>query len=308
MSSINIPFEDFPKVDSGRSVVWAPILCHPKDASWERFVVGIVASDKNGFHIEAANRLSRFGCLYEERAIPLLLSIEIALGWLDSVMTEGRLSLTEMLSPVEGLAIGECHTSFGMSPEETARLWMASLSSFYEKTDVVAVRTSSEVLAHAGSLIQSRMERLPIQVLGVVEKENANLLEYFHEDVRKRKTRRDRANARIKIDYNGRKLSANIDRFNVDQPTTTVRTLKHRLWDLAIQRDKLNPQARDAKSFEMLVDFPQHRFLDKPKNSIERIQEQLRELTEQADREKIMLRTLAGAEQIGAHILKREAA
>ncbi|GLQ25784.1 hypothetical protein [Sulfitobacter pacificus] len=308
MSHINLQFEDFPVIDNARSVTWAPILCHPKDASWERFVVGIIAKDADGFHVEVANRLARLGCLYDERAMPLMLSVEIAIDWLDQNLSDGISSLSDLNFPVDGLAIGECQTSVGLSAKDTATLWMASLSSFYEKAEKHEPSTAGDVIAIASNKIERRLERLPVQVLGVVERRHSNLLGYFHEDVRNRREKRARANARIKIDYDGMKLSANIDRFNVDQPTATVGMLKQRMWDLAVQREKLEPASRDTKSFEMLVDFPQHRYLDKPRRSIERIQEHLRELTAQADREQIMLRTLAGAEQIGEHIVRRETA
>lgn len=308
MTNINIPLEDFPSVDGQRSVIWAPILCHPKEASWERFVVGIVAVDADGFHIEPANCLARLGCLYEDRAVPLLMSVEIVVDWLNSVLSGGRVELPDLVSPVEGLSLGECQTGVGLSREQTARLWMASLSSFYKRANDLSTTSESEVLKLAGNQISARLERLPVQVLNVVERQASNLLAFFHEDVRNRRAKRVRANARIKIDYDGIKLSANIDRFNVDKPTATVGMLKQRMWDLSVQREKSRVEVRDAKSFEMLVEFPQHRYLDKSKNSVERIQEHLRELTAQADKEQIRLRTLAGAEKIGEHIIMRETA
>ena len=124
--------------------------------------------------------------------------------------------------------------------------------------------------------------------------------------MRKRSARRARANARVKIDYDGIKLSANIDDFNVDKPSDTVGKLKQRMWDLAMQRERSANNFSGRKDYEMLVDFPRYRLLDKRPTSINRIEDHLGELGRQADREQIRLRTLIGASQIGEHILKLE--
>lgn len=308
MTSVDIPMGDFPAIDSEKEATWAAIICRPKQASWEQFVVGIVAVDGDGFHIEAANRLSRLGCLYDERAMPIILSVEIAISWLEEVLSSGVKKLSELDFPVENISFGDCQTASGLSCREISELWMGSLSSFYEKTSNDFALKAAAVVEASLHEVERQPLRLPVQVLGIIEKKNTALLEYFHEDVRSRSTRRVRANARIKIDYDGPRLSANIDRFNVDAPSSTVGTLKQRMWDLAIQRDKSTKSTRGSKAFEMLVDFPKYRMIDKRPKSISRIQDHLHELTQQADREEIRLRTLSGAREIGEHILLLESA
>lgn len=308
MTLINIPLEDFPSLDLSRKTRWAPILCQPKEASWEKFVVGIVAIEGDDFHIEVANRLSRLGCLYDERAMPIALAIEIAMGWLEEVISEGNTALSEIAFPVSNVSLGDCQVASGIKCKEVAQQWMGSLSSFYEPFSDDEKSHNLETVSEAIESIAARPLRLPVQVLTVIEKHDISLLEYFHEDVRNRSTRRARANARVKIDYNGRRLSANIDRFNIDLPSATVGQLKQRMWDLAIQRDRSIGTPQSHKVFEMLVDFPGHRLLDKRQSSVERIQEHLKELTKQADREEIRLQTLSGAHEIGKHILKMETA
>lgn len=306
MTLIDIPLSDFPSLDLTRKTNWAPILCQPKEASWERFVVGIVAIDEDGFHIEVANRLSRLGCLYDDRAMPIALAVEIAMGWLEEALSKGHTTLSEVVFPVSNISLGDCQVASGIQCKEVAQQWMGSLSSFYESSNTDGKLQPLETVSEAMDAIVARPLRLPVQVLTIIERHDISLLEYFHEDVRKRSTRRARANARVKIDYNGRRLSANIDRFNVDLPSATVGQLKQRMWDLAIQRDRTIATSQSHKAFEMLVDFPRHRLLDKRQSSVERIQEHLRELTKQADREEIRLQTMSGANEIGEHILKME--
>lgn len=308
MTSINIPLDSFPIVDPAKKTLWAPILCHPKEASWEKLVVGIVAIDGDGFHIEVANRLSRLGCLYEERAMPIALSIEIAISWLEEVLCQGNQELSKIVLPVANISLGGAEEAVGLPCREVAEQWMASLSSLHADSEPNRQGLVVDTLSEAKSSIAARPLRLPVRVLSMIEKRDPSLLEFFHEDVRNRRTRRRRANARIKIDYNGRNLSANIDNFNVDSPASTVGILKQRMWDLAIERERGVRGSDLQRAFEMLVDFPQHRALDKRPSSVERIQEHLRELTEQADSEEIRLRTMSGAQQIGEHILAREVA
>ncbi|UOA27882.1 hypothetical protein [Pseudosulfitobacter sp. DSM 107133] len=308
MTNFGVKFEDFPTVDASRSVTWAPIICNPKDASWERFVVGVVAISDDGFHIEAANRLSRLACLYEGRARSVVLSVEIAISWLTEFLASGTASLEQLDFPVGNISIGETHSVTGISCKEVSQLWMETLSSFYEVPKSQAVDTAVSVVEYALREVDELKLRLPVQVLGIVERENSSLLRFFHEDVRNRRTRRRRANARIKIDYDGKILSANIDDFNIDAPSPSVGIMKQRMWDLAVQRDKTPAEALKSRRFEMLVGFPKHRVFEKKPKSVERIQEHLRELTAQADREEIRLRTLTGPREIGEHIVRLESA
>jgi len=305
---MNISANDFPALDPSKKASWAAILCHPKESSLESFVVGIVAIDSDGYHIEAANQLSRLGCFYERRAMPLLLSIEIAISWLEDTLSTGVKSLDQLSLPVGNISISNSRHSVGLPCKELARLWMSSLSSLYKAKELEAKTVASAMVARATNEVENRKLRLPVQVFGIIEFENSKLLEYFHEDVRNRSARRVRANARIKIDYDGLNLSANIDRFNVDTPSQTLGLLKERMWDLAIQREKKSATLSAGKEFEMLVGFPQHRIADKSQKSVERIHANLKELIDQANKEQIRLRTLSDARAIGEHILELEAA
>ncbi|QJF51982.1 hypothetical protein [Roseobacter ponti] len=306
MNPMNIRLEDFPSLDPSKATKWAPIVCRPKEASLEKFIVGIVAVDKDGYHIEVANQLSRLGCLYGDNAMPIALSIEIAVAWLEEVFADGDTSLLDLRFPVTNIFLGKCESAIGVEREEVAQEWMATLSSFYEKPENAVYSSAQSVVANAKEELQAQKLRLPVRVLTVIERQEPSLLEYFHEDVRNKSFRRLRANARIKIDYNGRKLSANIDDFNVDAPARTVGVLKQRMWDLSIQRERVAQSSKAINDFEMLVDFPQYRIADKQPSSIARIQEHVRELTEQADSEQIRLRTMSGPNQIGEHILHKE--
>ena len=306
MTSINVPLDGFPNLDRSKRTSWAPILCHPKEASWETFVIGIVAIDSDCFHIEVANRLARLGCLYEEKAMPIALSIEMAIGWLEEVLSAGEAKLEDIVFPVSNVALGDCQVATGIQCKEVAKQWMGSLSSFYEPLKVGEVVQMREEISEIANAISAQPSRLPVQVLNMIEKRSVKLLQYFHEDVRNRSSRRVRANARVKIDYDGMRLSANIDSFNFDAPSKTVGQLKQRLWDLAVQRDRSTESRNPHKDFEMLVEFPKHRLLDKSPKSVERIVEHLRELSAQADREEIRLRKMSSPNEICEHILKVE--
>ena len=308
MTSVNFPVAGLLKVDRKKPTNWAPILCHPREASQETFVVGIVAITEGEFHIEPANKLSRLACLYADDAKPLVLGIQMAIEWLESTLADippSKLSAVEF--PVSNITLGECRQAFGLGCKSIASHWMATLSSFYDKT-TVSQNAEISLLSDSIREIEQRSRRLPVQVLGFIEQRNAKLLAYFHEDVRKKSLRRVRANARVKIDYDGIKLSANIDRFDVDSPSQTVGKLKQQMWDLAIQREKSSAAQLPAKNYELLVDLSPYEFIDKREASVERIKDHIGELTRQADREEIRFRSLDGPTQIGEHILAREAA
>ena len=309
MTPIQFPLDGLPDLDRSRVTRWAPILCHPREASSETFVVGVVAVGDNDFHIECANRLSKLACLYDEAAMPIAMSIQMAVGWLEEVLSRKSVpNLEELAFPVGNIEFGEYRQTMGLGCQEVAKHWMATLSSFYEKTASESALEQKLQFEEAISEIETTKERLPVQVLGIIETQNKELLEFFHEDVRSRRARRARANARVKIDYDGMRLSANIDFFDVDKPAPTVGKLKQRMWDLAVQRERNSAKNLRSKEYEMLVDFPRHRLLDKRPHLIARIEDHLDELERQADREQIRFRPLQGAEGIGKHILEKEAA
>jgi hypothetical protein len=86
-----------------------------------------------------------------------------------------------------------------------------------------------------------------------------------------------------------------------------VDRIKRRLWDLKVDRD--NAKGVFAKrDHEMIVQHPSKNDPQVTEKQLDRISEVLQSLEQQADQEEIRFRPLNGIDQIGEHLLQKEAA
>lgn len=103
------------------------------------------------------------------------------------------------------------------------------------------------------------------------------------------------------------KLVANFGTLASSNFTASIGRIKTRLWDLKVDRDS-EPSVLATRDHEMIVQHPPMNDPQLTEKQVGRLKEALQALEEQADQEEIRLRPLNTVEEIGEHILLREAA
>jgi hypothetical protein len=150
-------------------------------------------------------------------------------------------------------------------------------------------------------------DRLPALVLDYVASKRPELNKFFSAEIREQHVRRGANASAVYIDFAGSKLVANFGTLSANQHATSVDRIKRRLWDLKVDRD--NERGGLAKrDHEMIVQHPSKNDPQFTEKQFDRITEALQSLEQQADQEEIRFRPLNTIDQIGEHLLQKEAA
>jgi hypothetical protein len=112
---------------------------------------------------------------------------------------------------------------------------------------------------------------------------------------------------KVIIDFAGSKLVANFGTLLANQHAVSVDRIKRRLWDLKVDRDN-EKSGLAMRDHEMIVQHPSKTDPQFSERQFERISEALASLEKQADQEEIRLRPMNTIDQIGDHLLAKEAA
>lgn len=301
----------FPDRTGLTHMLWSPVLFRPILGSPEQYVVGVVTVGKGGFHVERANRYDRLNCLHEGRATAAQMAAEAALDVLTADLSErGERAIVEFRPVFSGVVLGEIGETEGHSLEDAASLWMATLSSLYDRRgEVESADLSTFDLADlvAQENREPAGERLPALVLEYIVERNPGLVKFFSSDIRSDTKRRRRNIHGVLIDFAGSRLVANFGTLSPISYAASIDRLKRRLWDLKIDRDK-ELAGMTARAHELIVFRPQ---LDDPTLSEKqqsKLTEALGALEDQADQEELRLRPMSSVLDIAHHVLEREAA
>jgi len=298
---------DFPTNVGFVRANWAPLLLRPILGSPEQFVIGVAAVNEEGFFLERANSFARLNCLFSGEASSAILAAQAALDALEiDLSSRARAAIAEYHPIFSGVAVGELSEAEGQSLRNIACSWMAALSSIYSQSP--EIKTVSNALATSEVAEVSRLrDRLPALVLDYVISKRPGLDKFFSEEIREQHVRR-RANASaVYIDFAGSNLVANFGTLSANQHAASVDRIKRRLWDLKVDRD--NEKGGLAKrDHEMIVQHPSKNDPQFTEKQFDRISEALLSLEQQADQEEIRLRALNTIDQIGEHLLQKEAA
>lgn len=297
--------DSFPSVGHSEIGRWAPVYLSPILHSPERFVVAVAVANDNGFHIEAANALSRLECLYGNAAETAIFAVEVALEELQLALAEkGVSALVDGVSVFTGISLGEVQVGEAPSLAEIGRIWMGALSSLYRY-----VPSSEEVAAlqERGGR-EAQQDRLPVLVLNHVVTMSPDLGKYFADDIRSQKSRRSsRRAARISIDYAGPKFVANFATLG-GAGAGAVDRIKRKMFDLKVRRDEEQTQLFGSREYEMLLYTPHSTSPLLTEVQSDRLGEAIQDLSDQSVREGFTLLALHDVPEIGARVLGAEAA
>ncbi|WP_441869137.1 hypothetical protein [Phaeovulum sp. W22_SRMD_FR3] len=301
---------EFPTIDRGVRALWAPVLLEPIAGSYERLVVGVVAVNSDGFHLELANVLSRLNCLYGESAAAAVTAVQIAGKCLQHDLAQrSRDAILQPESAVSGVVIGECREAEGFSLEQMASSWMAALSSLYDATlgqDALVLAPEPDLMV--ASEASSISDRLPFLVCDYVRSQREGYSRFFSRDLQEGRARRKKgASHQVVIDFAGPKLVANFGTLRAGSLTSSIHLIKRRLWDLKVERDRETQEAF-KRSHEMILHRPS---MDDPQVTDQQqanISEALQALEMQADQEDLRLLTLNSVPAIGERLLRYDEA
>ena len=305
--------EHFPRLEQTVRGKWAPIFLSPLIGSPERLVIGVLAANDSGFHIERANALFRFECLYDGAAETAIFAAEVALDDLEADCAErGMEALTDPRPTFSGVSVGGIHEGEAPSLEDIARTWMASLSSLYNGGDAHSLGTQFDLAPMAyGELVSvgdgQSGERLPSLVFDYIIGKRPGFEKFFNADIRgsrQRRSRRDVPN--VIIDFSGSRLVANFGTLKPKSRAASVDRIKRRMFDLIVMRDRDRNGAFE-RAHEMIVQRPSEDDPQISERQIIGVKETIGALAVQARVEDIALHSMTNVFEIGEYVLRTEA-
>jgi hypothetical protein len=298
---------DFPTTTGFVRAKWAPLLLRPILGSPEQFVIGVAAVNEAEFYLERANSFARLTCLFSGDAGTTILAAQAALDAFEADLSTRALEAMLEYRPIlSGVAIGDVGEAEGQSLRSIASTWMASLSSLYSTGSEIGLVSDAIVPADAPEIVRPR-DRLPALVLDYVTNKRPGLDKFFSDEIRQQHVRRRSNASAVYIDFAGSKIVANFGTLSATHHVASVDRIKRRLWDLKVDRDneRVGLARRDH---EMIVQHPSKTDPQFSEKQIDRMEQALAALEQQADQEEIRFRPMNTINQIGEHLLAREAA
>ena len=306
--TFSLNLSGFPSSGSEIRANWAPVYLEPIMGSGERLTIGLAVVSDDTYTVLSANKLSRFQCLYGKSGADVEFLAEAALDALRLDISERGLdALTEPHPPVAGLHIGEIREGAGTTVDAIALAWLPGLSSLVSASDQFA-SISKPVGAHTHeeAALPTR-DQLPKRVAEEVIALRPGLVDFFRTELRPDgHARKITKGHKVTIDYVGAKIVANFCTLYGYKPSQAARDIKHRLWDLKVDRDGSGKLPGFYRDHELLVFRPANDDPNYTDKQLENVSEALEELKSQADQEDIRLRPLVSVKDIAKHILNAE--
>ena len=300
--------EHFPRLEKPVRGKWAPVFLSPLIGSPERLVIGVVAANESDCHVERANALFRFECLYGAAAETAIFAADVALDELEAdVVERGMEALVQPRPTFSGVSVGEVREGEALSLADIARTWIASLSSLHDS--VASLAFEAEVAPDMGTIKDGRSgDKLPSQVLAYVVGKRPGFENFFNSEIqgsRRRRRQSDVHNA--VIDFAGSRLVANFGTLRSRTRAYSVDRIKRRMFDLMVARDREKASAFH-RTYEMIVQREGEKDQPIKPRQAATVSETIVALHEQARVEDISLRAMMNVSAIGEHILQAEAA
>ncbi|WP_146188415.1 hypothetical protein [Methylosinus sporium] len=269
-------------------------------------MIGIAVAGAGGIHLERANQLARLRCVFADQSVVAILAAEANLNAIESdLLNRSIAALTDFKPLFSGVALGDIREAEGLSLQQIGASWMAAMSSLYDRRSVLQLVERGDFDLDAAANRETA-DRLPALVLDYIKGKRPGLDRCFSEDIRESRHRRRNAHGVI-IDFAGSRFVANFGTLAASKLTASVGRIKMRLWDLKVDRDG-EQEGLAEREHEMIVQYPKRNDPQLTANQVERMEEALNELEKQADQEQLRLRPLNTVEEIGEHILRKEAA
>ena len=297
---------NFPSTERFIRAHWAPVLLRPILGSPEQLVVGVVAINEFGFHLERASSLLRLECLLDNDAAGAILAANAGMDALMAdLATRSGEALSDYRAVFSGVRIGELREAEGESVQAIAKSWLGALSSLTSREPRAVGR--AKTTDGEGAAPSPQRDRLPLLVHDYVKAKRPDAEKFFSREIREQKPETSTNASAVKIDYSGSKIVANFGSLLISQHKRSVLRITKSLWDLKVDRDG-ETSGWAKRDHEMIV---QHPSLNDPQFShkqLDTMGEALSQLEKQADQEEIRFRPMNSVPQIGDHLLQREAA
>ncbi len=308
MIALDLDPSSFPSFAEHVFAKWRPVLLEPISGSYERLVIGCAVANQSGFHLEMANALDRLNCLYAVKADAVLFAVELAGNALKQDLAErGIEALLHPKGLLSGIALGEMREAEGAGLAEIGQDWMAVLSSLYDPGVGQSASEQPKVAKDTEKKTGSESDRLPQLVLKLVSSRNIEIARYFSSRIVDGRVRRSRSSAHeVDIDYRGRRLVANFATLKAGNLAPAVGNIKQRLYDLKVDRER--DPAHDGRIHELILQMPSQNDPQVSDKQYLRVETAYNGLMEQADDLQLRLRPFTTAEEIGNHIVEKEAA
>lgn len=305
---VDLDRDAFPSLPRSVRANWAPVFISPIRGSQERLVIGVAVFNNAGFHIEAANALSRLQCLYGSQADIVVQVAGVALDELKAdLAAHSAHAIAEFRPSITGVSVGDVRTAEGESLQSIGAAWMSALSSLYDSNIANLVITQEDDEESFEGVFDTLAggDRLPKLVLDYVIAERVGLASFFRSDLGGRQRRR--RNHEVSIDFSGSRLVANFGTLKVGQLGKSVDLIKRRLWDLKVDRDA-EASVAFQRDHEMLIQIPARDDPQVSEKQFKNLEIARRALEEQADQEELRLEAYTSVEAIGERVLKAEPA
>ena len=150
----------------------------------------------------------------------------------------------------------------------------------------------------------SSKERIGDLVFDFVSDRRSGLEKFFSREIRGSPSRRK--SHEIRIDFSGSKFVANFGTLNSHAIGHSANSIKRRLWDLAIERDR-EKATLNQRLHELLIQVPTKDDPQLTQRQVDNVNEAIAALEKQADIEELRLRPLPTVSAIGQRILEVEA-
>lgn len=305
---VNLNSDSFPSLENPVRANWAPIFLSPIRASQERLIIGVAVFNEAGFHIEAANALSRLQCLYGTQSDIVIQVAGITLDELQAdLAARSAMAVMDFRPSITGVSIGEIREADGISLQAIGVSWMSALSSLY---DAEAAGLNAETATLDELSYEDKFEafaggdRLPKLVLDYVVEARSGLAGFFRSDLATQQQRRRRSHE-VSIDFSGSQLVANFGTLSVGQISRSVDLIKRRLWDLKVDRDSETTNAF-SRQHEMLIQMPSPNDPQVSERQFEHLEVARKALETQADQEELRLEAYTTVAEIGRRVLTAE--
>lgn len=310
MTSPTFSAAAFPAFQRSIRARWAPVMMEPIVGSFERLVIGVAAVSSDGFHLEMANALDRLECLYRGDAGSLIYAAALMEESLrDDLARRALDALQDPRPAISGMIVGQCRDGEGESLAAIARSWLASLSSLYRPASGATLDLFPEPANDPEDVREAIFGNpLPRQVMDYVIGQRERFAGYFNADIRAGKKHRFAGRSHeVHIDFAGSRLVANFEALVPARISSSVTTIKRRLWDLKVERDRA-PELVKGRKHEMLVHSPASNNPLFTAKQHENVQEALQALEEQAGQEELRFVSLSSVNEIGDRVIRAEAA
>ncbi|MGB3846248.1 MAG: hypothetical protein WA940_10300 [Sphingopyxis sp.] len=271
-------------------------------------IIGVAVFNEAGFHIEAANALSRLQCLYGTQSDIVIQVAGITLDELQAdLAARSAMAVVDFRPSITGVSIGEIREADGVSLQAIGASWMSALSSLY---DAEVAGLNAETAALDDLSYEDKFEafaggdRLPKLVLDYVVEARSGLAGFFRSDLATQQQRRRRSHE-VSIDFSGSQLVANFGTLSVGQISRSVDLIKRRLWDLKVDRDSETTNAF-SRQHEMLIQMPSPNDPQVSERQFEHLEVARKALETQADQEELRLEAYTTVAEIGRRVLAAE--